>query len=472
MKTKISFLVLVFSFILTVHPIFLCWSQSNQDQDTRKRIESYVSAFNNGEEAMRTCLQENISQASLENRPVDIRLSVYRQMKDNMGEITLNKIEANNPSSVSALIKTTKGEWFIFQFELESEPPYKIVGIRIESSDEPDLVDEPKIKEMNALQQIVKLLDEQSKIDALSGAVLIAKNGKPIFQRAYGLASKEFKVLNKVDTKFNLGSINKIFTQIAIGQLFEEGKVTFGDPIAKYLPEYPNRIASDKVTIRHLLDMTSGIGDFFGEKFENTPKDKFRENGDFLPMFANDSLLFEPGTKNQYSNGGYIVLGMIIEKVSGQNYYDYVKEKIFKPAGMLNTDSYEADVPVTNLAEGYSRESSNQPWKKNIYTRPARGSSAGGGYSTVEDLLKFTVALKQNLFFKKAETWRVLRGEPVKAIVPGSGGMGIFGGAPGINSGIETEIGNGYRAIVMSNYDPPSASDAMKKIRGILKRIK
>jgi CubicO group peptidase (beta-lactamase class C family) len=218
--------------------------------------------------------------------------------------------------------------------------------------------------------------------------------------------------------------------------------------------------------------MTSGIGDFFGEKFENTPKDKLRTIDDFLPMFANDSLKFEPGSQRQYSNGGYIVLGAIIEKISGESYYDYVWEHIFKPTGMLNIESYEADIPVPNLAEGYTREETDKPWRKNIYTRPARGSSAGGGYSTAEDLLKFTIALEKQTFFKNPETWETLRGEPSGLKSQRQDGLGIFGGAPGINSGIETKIGKGFTAIVMSNYDPPTAEDVMKKIREFLTNVK
>ena len=161
------------------------------------------------------------------------------------------------------------------------------------------------------------------------------KDDKPIFEKAYGLANKETNTPNKTDTKFNLGSINKIFTRIAIGQLVQQGKISFDDKLGKYLPDYPNKDAAEKVTIRHLVTMKSGIGDFFGDKFTAMPKDKLRKNSDFIPLFADKPLAFEPGTNEQYSNGGYILLGAIIEKVSGKSYYDYVRENIFKPAGMI-----------------------------------------------------------------------------------------------------------------------------------------
>ncbi|MBA4313547.1 MAG: hypothetical protein C0417_13060 [Chlorobiaceae bacterium] len=446
--------------------------QSDQEKISSKIIESYIDAFNSDENGMSKFILDNVSSNALSARPLESRLAIYKQLRSDMGSIELKKIEATSESMISAIVHTQKGEWFRFTFELDSGLSNKIVGIRIEDTDEPELSKSAKMSESEALQSIAKYLDAQTMKDQFSGSVLVAKNGKPIFKRAYGEANKEFNIRNHPDTKFNLGSINKIFTQIAIGQLYEDGKLSFSDPIIKYLPDYPNKTAAEKVTIRHLLDMSSGVGDFFGEKFENTPKDRLRTIGDFLPMFANDSLKFEPGTQRQYSNGGFIVLGAIIEKASMLSYYDYVKEHIFKPAGMVNTDSYEADIPIPNLAEGYTRDSLNQPWRKNIYSRPARGSSAGGGYSTVEDLLKFIVALEKGSFFAKTDTWNILKGEPANKDSKKQGGMGIFGGAPGINSGIETNIGKGYTAIVMSNYDPPAARDAIKKIGSILRSIR
>src|SRR5262249_45951013 len=128
-----------------------------------------------------------------------------------------------------------------------------------------------KLIEAGIIEHLNAMIDKRAADDSFSGVVLIAKNDKPIFQRALDLASKSYNVPNRVDTKFNLGSINKIFTQIAIGQLVEQGKLSLDDTIGKHLPDYPNKGAAEKVTIKHLLDMRSGIGDFFGPKFDATP---------------------------------------------------------------------------------------------------------------------------------------------------------------------------------------------------------
>ena len=318
--------------------------------------------------------------------------------------------------------------------------------------------------EMIALAE--KSMDELIQADAFSGTLLIAKSGKPIFHKAYGLASQEFNVPNHTDTKFNLGSISKTFTQMAIGQLVAKGKLDYDDTLGKHLPDYPNKEASEKVTVRQMLSMSSGIGDFFGPKFEAIPKDKLRSIKDFLHLFAEEPLAFEPGSRQQYSNGGYVVLGAIIEQVSGQDYYSYVRENIFQPAGMNDTDWYEADKPTPNLANGYTREDSDDLRVNNIYTRPARGSPAGGGYSTAPDLLKFAIALQTG----KLTSFDFRN--PNAAKVGAFGGLGIAGGAPGINAVLEIGPTEGFTIIVISNYDPPSAEKVSKNIRGLIKRVK
>jgi len=218
------------------------------------------------------------------------------------------------------------------------------------------------------------------------------------------------------------------------------------------------------VTIAHLLDMTGGIGDFFGEKFDATPKNKIRTLDDYLPLFANEPLRFEPGTKREYSNGGYVVLGLIVERASGKSYYDYVEENICRPAGMTRTGHLDADAPSENVASGYTRawdgnEHPGEPRRNNVYTRPARGSSAGGGYSAAEDLLKLIAALESDKL-----------GAPEAARVA-AGGMGIAGGAPGISAAVETAAKNEYAVIMLSNYDPPASEKVARKIGSWVRRI-
>jgi CubicO group peptidase (beta-lactamase class C family) len=452
-----------------------------------QRVAAYLKAFNSGDEQlMRAFFAENVSQAALARRSIDERVGIYREMRGNMETIELRRVMETREDAVTVLIRTKKGEWFEIGFQFEAEAPHKLLGLRVEERDAPPgaqqnsqaSVEAPAtaLTEAEALALVEKRLNELVAADEFSGAVLVAKGERPVLQKVYGLASLEYSVPNRLDTKFNLGSINKIFTQVAIGQLVEQGKLSFDDHLGKHLPDYPNRVAAEKVTIRQLLDMASGIGDFFGPEFMDMPKDRLRTIKDFLPLFAGKPLEFEPGTKHQYSNGGYIVLGAIIEKVSGQDYYQYVREHIFKPTGMQNTDWYEADLPTLNMASGYTREGmgGQHARRNNLYTRPAKGSPAGGGYSTAEDLLKFALALQSGKLripdFRKPAGGETQNSHPGNmAVFPG---LGIAGGSPGINALLLVGADQGYTVIVMSNYDPPSAEAVGKQIRDWLKRVK
>lgn len=434
-----------------------------------KRAESYFSAFNsNNENDMRTYLEQNIAPHTLKERPIEERMAVYRQLKSDLAMLEPVKILKESTDAIKLVARSAKESWLELVFEFEKSAPYKLLGIRIMRLDEPPDLDAPTtpITEAEMLRELETFMDEISIEDKFSGVVLLAKGEKPVSRKAYGLASKEYNIPNRVDTRFNLGSINKFLTRIAIEQLEGKGILGLDDPISKHLPDYSNKEAAEKVTIRHLLDMTSGIGDFFGEKYQSTPKDRIRTLSDYLLLFGDEPLLFEPGTSSQYSNGGYIVLGLIIEKVSGQTYFDYVRDHIYKIVGMGSTTHLEADVPTENVASGYTNnwdenDHPGEPRRNNIYTRPARGSSAGGGYSTVDDLLKLVVALKMNKLLAPKTSEEI-----------NESGISIAGGAPGINALVETNPETDYVIIVLSNYDPPAAGKVARKINSFLGRLK
>lgn len=302
------------------------------------------------------------------------------------------------------------------------------------------------------IRQIANLGDSLSAAGQFSGVILLAKDGKPVLNRAYGYAERDQKIPNTVETKFNVGSINKTFTRLAILMLAEQGKLSLDDRVEKFLPDYPNREAAAKITIRQLLQMTSGIGDIFGERYDKTPKGRLVSLKDYLPLFADKPLEFEPGQGRRYSNGGYIVLGLIIESVTGMDYYGFVQANIFKPAGMENSDWYPKGAVAANLATGYVVDGGRV--ESNFATLPGRGSSAGGGFSTAGDLLRFVLALEKGTI-----------GAPGYDI---ERGMGIAGGGPGINAVMEWMRRSGYVVIVLSNYGPPAAERVAQKVRAWL----
>jgi len=444
-----------------------------------RRVAAWLAAFNSGDEAtVKAFFEENIAAEARERRPIDERVAMMRELRSQIGELEVRRVLEVRADRIVVLARSSE-DFVSLTFAFEAQPPHGLITVRLEQASGDEQAPPPPMTEAAALSAIRQEVAAAAAADEFAGTVLIARRGKTVLLDAWGPAERAFNVPCRPDTKFNLGSINKPFTRVAIGQLAQQGKLTLDDTIAKHLPDYPNADAAKKVTIRHLLDMSSGIADFFGDKYDATPKDRLRRNADFLPLFSAEPLAFEPGSKRQYSNGGYVVLGAIIEKVSGENYHDYVRKHIYAPAGMTSTDSFEADIVVSNLAEGYTNrwergaEVGDGPRRRNIYSRPARGSAAGGGYSTAEDLLRFANALRGDTLLSPVWTdWMLSGVEPGGARQPrDQGGLGFAGGAPGISAALEIDLGRDTTIVVMSNLDPPAATDIARRARRFLEAV-
>ena len=450
------------------------------DTPLGRRVAAYVSVFNSGDEtAMIGFWTANFTAESLRERPIEARLPFYRRMRADMKTIVPASVEESSATTIAFRMKAPEGEGIQFRFEAEANPPYRLTSMRVETVDAaPEKpagpAEPPKASDEQAAAAADEYLRGLAARDEFSGAVLLARDNTPFSEKVYGLANREFNVPVNIETRFNLGSINKIFTKTAIAQLAAAGKLSLSDTIRKHLPRYSAPYA-DRVTILQLLNFTSGMGDIFGAKWDATPKETLRSLADYLPLFENDPLKFEPGANHAYSNAGYVVLGLIIEAVSGQDYYGYVRENIFRPAGMADSDSYSVDDVVPNRAVGYTKREGGR-WRSNTFQRPARGSSAGGGYSTARDLLKFGAALKAGKLVPPAySAWILSPGEglPEAAAPSGriSGSLGIAGGSPGVNAALLIDADRSYTVIVLCNLDPPAAEKALKKIRALLPRL-
>jgi CubicO group peptidase (beta-lactamase class C family) len=267
------------------------------------------------------------------------------------------------------------------------------------------------------------------------------------------MADREAARANNLETSFNLGSINKLFTQIAIRQLAAAGRLNLDSSLARAWPDYPNPAIARKVTIRQILEHRSGIqGDIFAAPAGKTRHDVVTL-ADYFDLIKNEALQFEPGTQQQYSNAGYIVLGLLIERLSGENYFEYVNKHIYEPAGMTQTGSWRIDRRPGNTAIGYTRGGEaaplDAPLTRNTDFLPGKGSSAGGGYSTAHDLLRLLNALRAHKIPQ----------------APEPGMIGIAGGAPGLNAAMEGDLPGGYDVIVLANLDPPAAGRVARLIR-------
>ena len=419
-----------------------------------KQVEAYVKAFNAGESDMRDFFKQHSDNSDPNAPALEERLGRYKQMHERLGSLQLSKINNSSNDTFSGLFQSNNGGQVNIEFEFRRTAPYNLLGIRVEDAGngaQPIPADHKK-NNAELISTVRHSAAKLAKEDRFSGVILIALNDKPVFEQAYGYANRERKIPNSIDTRFDIGSINKSFTQLAIDQLAAEGKLSYDDPIEKFLPDYPNKEAAEKVTVRELLDMRSGIGDIFGDRYQAAAKETLTTLEAYLPLFADKPLEFEPGTSRRYSNGGYIVLGLIIQKASRMNYYTYVRTHIFQPAGMSHTDSFERDSLPVECALGYTGDGAAR--RSNYETLPERASSAGGGYSTVHDLLKYAIALEHGTITPKG--------------IERQGGLGIAGGAPGLNAALEWGDKSGYTIVVLSNFDPPTAESMARHIRAWL----
>ncbi len=439
------------------------------DTPAGRRLAAWLPVLNGGDAAaIEKFVKENFAARALQQAPADERAEVHKRFFAQTGGLKVTAVRDLGANEIEVRAQAIKsGEWFRIGLRTEPEAPNGILGFRFEEAAPPESAASQtfgKVAEAELSKAVGDYVGKLAAEDRFSGSVLVAKNGAAIFSKAYGKSSAQTGAANALDTKFNLGSMNKMFTAVSIGQLVDQGKLSFDDKVGKYLPDFPNPDVRNKVAIHHLLTHTSGLGSYFGDPGFDEGGPKIRTVNDYMAFVKTEQPAFEPGDRFQYSNSGFIVLGAIIEKITGQSYYDYVRDHVFKAAGMNNSACYAIDEKVANLAVGYIGSIGRRT--PNTDTLPGRGGPAGGGYSTAEDLLKFERALRDNkLVTVKTRdillAGKVSMGGPNAKYAYGFGDLnyaghrmvGHNGGAPGINSELQMFWDEGYTIIVMANYD-------------------
>jgi CubicO group peptidase (beta-lactamase class C family) len=450
-----------------------------------ERIQSIINTANsNDPERIRSFMNEECTEKFRDFAPMEEHISVWRSVFMQTGGIDFHSIRTYVPERKDQTVVILKdrnlGGWHGLVIMFEDEKNFLVAGLQFTGARTPTNVKEGALTEDQFLSQIEDIVDRLIARDVFSGAVLVARGDEVLFERAGGEASKRFHTPNKIDTKFNIGSMNKMFTATAIVQLSEKGLLSFDDPISEYVDEswLPKKITS-KITIHHLLTHTSGLGSYFNEDFVKGSRMSYRNIEDFKPLIKDDKPEFEPGERWRYSNNGMLLLGVVVESVSGQSYFDYIRDNIYDPAGMRSSDCYEMDYPVENLAIGYSpKPESEYRWQNNYFKHSIKGGPAGGGFSTVGDLHRFALAiLGGKLVSKKSlETMWVPQGSNHYGygfgIEDGAGGkvVGHSGGFAGINGNLDIFVDRGYIVAVLSNVDN-GASPLAGRIKGLLRRV-
>ncbi|MBF03102.1 MAG: serine hydrolase [Flavobacterium sp.] len=223
------------------------------------------------------------------------------------------------------------------------------------------------------------------------GVFLVAKDEEILYRKAFGKANLELEVPMQPDFIFEIGSMTKQFTAVAIAMLQEQGKLDFEDEIVKYIPDYPTQ--GNKITIHHLLTHTSGIKDFTKIKSINEIAKKDLSPQELIAFFKEEPMDFKPGEMYKYNNSGYVILGSIIEIVSGQSYAEFIEETIFKPLKMISSSYASHKKVIKKRASGYHLK---EEFVNNTFISFSLPYASGSLLSTVDDLLKWQIALEAN----------------------------------------------------------------------------
>ena len=453
--------LLATAILLFIAPACLAQTQF-PDTPAGNQTKAWLDAFNAGD-------IEKYKEFYRKNFPARVeRAARAMELRQENGGFELKKIEESTPTKFVTLVQERLSDRFVrVSVEVEASEPHQMTRLDLQGIPPPAEFAPPHLSESEFITAARKKLEEEAAADRFSGAALIAKNGKTVFSQAYGLADREKKTANTLKTRFRLGSMNKMFTAVATLQLVQSGKLDLKAPFGNYLTDYPNKDVASKVTIEQLLSHTGGTGDIFGPDFDKN-RLELKTLQDYVKLYGNRAPEFAAGSRWQYSNYGFLLLGVLIEKVSGQSYYDYVRDHIFKPAGMAATASEPEDQVVPDRSIGYTRLTGDN-LRPNTDTLPYRGTSAGGGYSTVEDLLKFATALQTHKLLNAQYTEMLTTGKVdtpggkyaygfQEAMSNGTRCFGHGGGAPGMNGELKICPGPGYVIALLANMDPPAAS--------------
>ncbi|MGN7998317.1 serine hydrolase domain-containing protein [Sphingomonas sp. 22176] len=395
--------------------------------------------------------------------------SDWLELRQNLRGMQVCGVESADAKQVNLWVQDPSFDGYaVAQFALGATPEEKPRLLFIAARDDvPPGVSRPARLALPALiGAVAARAEERHAMDRFDGAVLVAQGSRVLFEKAYGLADREKHQPNALDTQFRFGSMGKMFTAVAILQLVEAGKIALDAPIGRYLPGYPDRGIATKVTVANLLTHTGGTGDIFGPDFDAN-KASLRTLQDYVALYGKRPAAFAPGDQQAYSNYGFILLGRIVETVSGQAYDTYIQRHIFDPVGMASTGNQPESALLPRRAVSYM--GMEPRLRRADATLPLSGTSAGGGYATVGDFQRFILGLTEHRLLR-AETLRQLieGGVRIKdgsfvpfdfgGTMPGSGRyIGHGGGAPGMSGSLIHFLDSGITIAVLANRDPGAA---------------
>ena len=305
MKTRV--------FWLGIALLAMAWPVLAQQTDSQaaaknpavQRANELIRLIESGKRPeMQKYMKENYASEFLARVSIDAHSDFMLRQQDQMRGVEVLSIKETSATSVEARLKSklTSNE-VVLIVGTEANAPNRINNLgQRRPRPEPGAQPTKKLTEAEMAKELDTFVQKLADADLFSGAVLVAKDGKTIYQKAVGIANKDFNAPNKIDTKFNLGSMNKMFTAVAIAQLVERGKLSFDDPLSKFLPDFPDKESAEKIKIKQILTHTAGLGVYFSQKFQEASRDRFRTVDDMMKLAKEEKILFEPGSRWQYSN--------------------------------------------------------------------------------------------------------------------------------------------------------------------------
>jgi len=428
------------------------------DSAAGRQLASWLAAFN---AADRTALEAFRARAIRPGvPPIEMLLDLQRRG----GGFIVQKIEEDTELRVVALLKTREGDDRFARIVLALDPadPTRFAEQVLAPAEIPP---EMRLPDTELATQLDARLEALTRSDRFSGAVLVVRGERTLLGRAYGLADREAGLANTIETKFRFASMGKMFTGVAVLQLVQAGKIALDDPLSKFLPDYPDRQIA-QVTVEQLLTHAGGTGDIFTPEFY-ARSGEVLDHADYVTMFGTRAAKFVPGSRVEYSNYGYVLLGRIVEVASGEDYFEYVGRHVFAPAGMTSSGFWPEGERIEGRAVGYTR---GPDGLRPVSVFTARGSAAGGGTSTAGDMLRFARALLGHQLLDAEHTALLTTGRlPMGPNTTYAFGFSDFargtplhrighnGGAPGQGGDLLIYPEADVVAVVLSNMGPPEA---------------
>ncbi len=428
----------------------------------RERVEAFLRAMGTGDvAAFEQAARENLAAEAYGRRTPQERAQIVQRVTNDFGRIQIISITVTG-NQARAEIRGETGLDGAFVFAFDDAPEHRITGVNIEaggprpepSAGAPNVPPAPVRPDMSAADMraaingwIGPFVDH----DDFAGVILVAHEGRAFTTLTYGLADRERAATANADTAFNIASLGKRFTQAAVARLIQEGRLSLNTSIGDVIPDYPN-VEGRIATVEQLIDMSGGIADINTPERQSEPRERFASNHDFYLYASSLPQRFTPGSRNEYCNGCYIVLGEIVERLSGMRFEDYVQRTIFGPAGMRRTGYFRVDRLPPNTAVAYRRSAGpGSDYAEATNEEGLAGSGAGGLYSTVGDLLAFDNALREGRLLDSEMSAWVLGGSEMTGRTTTL--LDIKGGGPGA-TGSYTSNGR-WSVFVLANVDPP-----------------